>query len=76
MSTSRVRVGSPGRVTSFAAMARLRLAWKWIMMLGVAMFDRDANAERGISRRYEGRRWCDSVEQRLIYDITGRRTSW
>jgi hypothetical protein len=40
------------------------------------MFDRDANADRGISRRYEGRRWCDSVEQRLIYDITGRRTSW
>jgi hypothetical protein len=57
-------------------MARLRLAWKWIVMRGVAMFDRDANAEHGISRRYEGCRWCDSVEQRLIDEITGRRTSW
>ena len=46
------------------------------MMRGVAMFDRDASAERDISRRYEGCRWCDSVEKRLIYDITGRRTSW
>jgi hypothetical protein len=41
------------------------------MMRGAAMFDRDASAERDISRR-----WCDSVEKRLIDDITGRHTSW